>query len=605
MGCEAWTIRVFQFSEGRGFRIKMYLSSLLICLCLGALIEDCDGSTEWCYSGCNHSPSHWSSIASSSCGEKKQSPINIVTNNVVTDANLHKFTLVNFSSQHVLKSLTYNGHTVKCMLEENMVEVGGGGLNGTYSSIQFHFHWGDTEHHPGSEHQTDGHKYPMEMHIVSLKKGLTVDQAKADPQGIAVLGFFITETENSTTSEPWNIFTSYLKNITNIGSTVNITHNISIDDLIGNVDLTKFYRYMGSLTTPTCNEAVIWTIFQEPIKVGKNLSQLFPMKTGVSNVFRPVQALNGRHVFASPAVSLPSSNHTWCYNDHCRFDPAHWHLLPQSHCGEKSQSPINIETENTVENKDLNEFTFTMFDDKHSIKYITNTGHTVKCDVKEGLEISGGGLGYVYSTLQFHFHWGSTLDDSKGSEHMVDSKQYPMEMHIVNRRKDLTLEKALETPNGLAVLGFFIEVDESKMKSSGGSEHSEHQEEETSSNSGPWEKVTSYLSSVSNTSNKVEVHAEISIDDLLGDVNRISYYRYNGSLTTPSCNEVVVWTVFKNPIKLDKNLIKKFTTQVGYNGVYRPVQALSARKVYTTAASCAPGPRILVLLVACFWAFSL
>lgn len=31
-------------------------------------------------------------------------------------------------------------------------------------------------------------------------------------------------------------------------------------------------------------------------------------------------------------------------------------------------------------------------------------------------------------------------------------------MHIVNKRKDLTLDEALETPNGLAVLGFFIEV---------------------------------------------------------------------------------------------------------------------------------------------------
>lgn len=31
-------------------------------------------------------------------------------------------------------------------------------------------------------------------------------------------------------------------------------------------------------------------------------------------------------------------------------------------------------------------------------------------------------------------------------------------MHIVNKRKDLTLDEAVQTPNGLAVLGFFIEV---------------------------------------------------------------------------------------------------------------------------------------------------
>lgn len=49
---------------------------------------------------------------------------------------------------------------------------------------------------------------------------------------------------------------------------------------------------------------------------------------------------------------------------------------------------------------------------------------------------------------------------------------------------------------------------------------------------------------------------EISIDDLLGSVNRKEFYRYNGSLTTPQCNEAVVWTVFKESVKVDKNLVR-------------------------------------------------
>lgn len=32
------------------------------------------------------------------------------------------------------------------------------------------------------------------------------------------------------------------------------------------------------------------------------------------------------------------------------------------------------------------------------------------------------------------------------------------QMHIVSKRKDLTLDEALKTSNGIAVLGFFIEV---------------------------------------------------------------------------------------------------------------------------------------------------
>ncbi|XP_071763457.2 uncharacterized protein LOC139918085 [Centroberyx gerrardi] len=578
----------------------MHLSTLLLCLCWGALVGASDGS-DWCYTGCEHTPTHWSSISGAFCGGKKQSPINIITSHAVTDDKLHNFTLVNFSSQHALKSLTNNGHTVKCILEENEVEVKGGGLNGTYSSLQFHFHWGDTDHHPGSEHMIDGHRYPMEMHIVSLKKGLTVEQAKADPEGIAVLGFFINATEDGATSETWDNFTSYLMNLSAKDSMVNISHSISIDDLIGDVDLTKFYRYMGSLTTPTCNEAVVWTVFQEPIKVSKDLTKRFPMKTMLSNVYRPPQALNGRHVYASPAIP-PSSSHAWCYDDRCAYSPAHWHLLPESHCGGERQSPINIEKKYVVEDQRLDDFTYTKFDDKHAMKYITNTGHSVKAVLKDGMvEVSGGGLGYVYSTLQFHFHWGSTSDGSEGSEHAVDSKKYPMEMHIVNMRKDLTLAEAKVTPTGLAVLGFFIEAADDHKGHGGGSES---QEGGSTSNSDHWKKFTSYLSAIQNISSKVEVTEEISIDDLLGDVDRTEYYRYNGSLTTPTCNEAVVWTVFKNPIKMDMDLMKMFPRHAGYHDVYRPQQPLHSRKVYTTAASSAPGPMMMFLLLACFCALS-
>ena len=46
-------------------------------------------------------------------------------------------------------------------------------------------------------------------------------------------------------------------------------------------DTSKFYRYMGSLTTPTCNDAVVWTVFQEKQTVSEaQLAQFRTIKDG-------------------------------------------------------------------------------------------------------------------------------------------------------------------------------------------------------------------------------------------------------------------------------------------------------------------------------------
>ena len=44
--------------------------------------------------------------------------------------------------------------------------------------------------------------------------------------------------------------------------------------------------------------------------------------------------------------------------------------------------------------------------------------------------VSGGSLTDTYQLLQFHFHWGS--DSKTGSEHTMDSNQYPLEVRTVS-----------------------------------------------------------------------------------------------------------------------------------------------------------------------------
>lgn len=573
----------------------MYAVLAVLSLCWGVI----DASGDWCYTGCAHTPSHWADIDGAFCGGKRQSPVDIVLSHVKTDEHMGNFTFVNFSSREVFHNILNTGHTAKVNLKENVVEIHGGGLSGVYVAIQFHFHWGDTEFHPGSEHLVDGKRSRMEMHVVSLKKGLTTEQAKADPEGIAVLGFLIESNKNITKSEPWTNLTSHLAKST---EPVNLTDAISISDLIGNVDLTKFYRYNGSLTTPLCNEAVVWTVFAEPIHVHADLLQLFPTKTHLTNVYRPKQELNGRQVYASPAVQLPAA-HQWCYHEHeCDHSPEHWHTLAGSHCAGHRQSPVDIKT-NAVKDKDFSVFDFKGFDNKHVIKSIINTGHTVKCALKEGLaEVSGGGLEHVYSVLQIHFHWANSASDSTGSEHLLDSKRFPMEMHIVTKRKDSTLDEAVTQGDGLAVLGFFVEAS-GDTKSSGAAETPTNEETSPQSNTEAWKHLTDHFSHIPTIGTEANFTSAVSINDLLGDVDWKSFYRYMGSLTTPLCNEAVVWTVFKHSVKVDHSLMRMFPTGMGYGDVYRPAQSLHNRTIYRSSASAANLPTFLVLLLAFSCAF--
>jgi carbonic anhydrase len=55
---------------------------------------------------------------------------------------------------------------------------------------------------------------------------------------------------------------------------------------------TRYYTYMGSLTTPPCSEGVLWMVMQQPVTVSAEqidvFSRLYPMNA------RPLQRAAGR-----------------------------------------------------------------------------------------------------------------------------------------------------------------------------------------------------------------------------------------------------------------------------------------------------------------------
>uniref|UniRef100_A0A673Z8S7 Carbonic anhydrase 4-like n=1 Tax=Salmo trutta TaxID=8032 RepID=A0A673Z8S7_SALTR len=256
----------------------------------------------------------WPTIASEHCNGSRQSPINIVSASAVVDATLTTFTFTKYGDNYTMKNIKNTGKTVKVKLTSG-VQIAGGALSNAYDSLQFHLHWGNGTSVPGSEHTVDGTHYPMEV-ILILYLSPEVSPHSPPPPPLTLSwidasmaggSFHYIAIPGNVTGSPaaWNTLTSYLANITLKDDIANITHAISLDELLEGVDRTKYYRYLGSLTTPNCNETVVWTVFKDPIKVSQDLIDLFSTTLHIdhnstsalmTNVFRNIQPVNGRMV---------------------------------------------------------------------------------------------------------------------------------------------------------------------------------------------------------------------------------------------------------------------------------------------------------------------
>lgn len=242
-------------------------------------------------------------------------------------------------------------------------------------------------------------------------------------------------------------------------------------------------------------------------------------------------------------------------------------------CGGESQSPIDIVCKDALYREDLaGGFDRTTLEQKPKSMTLKNNGHALQVDLEEGYTIDNGPLPGKFQALQYHFHWASDVNVG-GSEHTMDGHRYFAELHIVHINKAYaSLKEALQKQDGLAVLGFFIEI----------GEHNE-----------VFDRLLEPIrdGKVVFKEDKYKYENAWPISDLLPE-NLDHFYRYSGSLTTPPCSESVVWTVFKEPIALSENqaseLMKKLKADEKGYGVlsesisqnYRPVMKLGDRQVH-------------------------
>jgi len=169
---------------------------------------------------------------------------------------------------------------------------------------------------------------------------------------------------------------------------------------------------------------------------------------------------------------------------------------------------------------------------------LDNNGHTVMQNVPPGsvLEVSGK----HYDLIQFHMH--------HPSEHTVNGKAFPLEIHFVHRGED----------GKLAVLGVFVQEGEA---------------------SGALAPFFDHLPA--HAGERSAAAASLSPAGIL-PADR-TYFQYPGSLTTPPCSEGVAWYVLKTPVSASSAQIAAFSAIFPLDA--RPVQPLGKRSLELSGAA--------------------
>jgi carbonic anhydrase len=218
-------------------------------------------SNVWSYEG-ESGPANWGTInpAWAKCATgNRQSPIDI------RDGMKVELEQIGFDYHPSSFNVTDNGKTVQVMVGGgNFLNVG----NRMYELVQFHFH-------RPSEERINGKGYEMVVHLVHK-----------DAEGhIAMLALLLER------GKPQPVIQTVWNNLplekyeTAAPSTV-------LDPLELLPARRDYYTFMGSMTTPPCQEGVLWIVMKEPVQASPQqmalFSRLYPLNA------RPVQPSSGR-----------------------------------------------------------------------------------------------------------------------------------------------------------------------------------------------------------------------------------------------------------------------------------------------------------------------
>ncbi|XP_055525165.1 carbonic anhydrase 2-like [Wyeomyia smithii] len=272
-------------------------------------------------------------------------------------------------------------------------------------------------------------------------------------------------------------------------------------------------------------------------------------------------------ILARPRPLATAEGEAFSYQEKDKNGPSNWQRsAPQ--CGGRYQSPIMLNTDSALIVRNKRPLQLIGQTNLPQGIRLQNDGHSAKFtyiwNSSERPYLRGGPLKTKYNFEQFHFHWGS--NSTVGSEHVLDSLRFPMELHLLfyNALYD-SFEDARNEVDGLAVVGLFYEI------------YDDYNE--------PLNTWTRFLKEIINPDTEFNIPFidTFPLYDLIGDVEW-PYFSYEGSLTTPPCLETVTWIVSTKPLLITPKEIKEFRRLKSRSGMmvnnFRPVQKLFNRRVF-------------------------
>ncbi|KAK3085430.1 hypothetical protein FSP39_003195 [Pinctada imbricata] len=230
----------------------------------------------------------------------RQSPIDIVPRNGAFDSSLKaKPFRISYKTETDV-DIANTGASVKVQIKRNS-GLSGGPLVGQYRLEQFHLHWGSTNDR-GSEHTINGKMYAAELHLVHWNSSRYDSFAEAadKPDGLAVLGYFVKIGQEH---KGFKHITDQLRHVTKSGDNIKAPGEFNPSCLVKD-DTSRYWTYLGSLTTPPLYESVTWTVFDDVMEISQEqMDALRSIKNSsdccIVNNYRPPVPCCGRRVRAS------------------------------------------------------------------------------------------------------------------------------------------------------------------------------------------------------------------------------------------------------------------------------------------------------------------